>query len=219
MKRLLVAVAVMMTFGVSFLYADNALACESTGTDEAVPCAAETPAIAPPAPDAQTLKTVEHTYGGETLTADGLSIGLIIASAVLPSTNGTITNIGLGGYLLAAPAVHLAHGNPGRALGSLGLRVALPVGLGVGGFYTGYLLAGGGKGCNGFQCYGTVVVGALLGLTGVVVGMAGAMAVDAGVLARERVLAPSPARTLSVAPYFEPTRQGANVGLSAAGTF
>jgi hypothetical protein len=162
--------------------------------------------------------TVEHHYGSETLTADAISAGVMVAGLFLPSTKGVVGSLGLGGYVLAAPAIHIAHGNPGRALGSLGLRLGMPVGLGADGVYVGVALVG--KECNGIQCFGGFVVGAILGGLGFLSGMVGASVLDGAVLARERVPR-SPVRTpaLNVSPYVVPSQQGSSFGLNAAGAF
>ncbi len=43
--------------------------------------------------------------------------------------NGTVVPalVGLGGYLVASPIVHLAHGHVGKSLASLGLNVGIPL--------------------------------------------------------------------------------------------
>jgi hypothetical protein len=173
------------------------------------------PLVQPP----QEAKTVEHSYGSETFAADGISAGVVLAGLFLPGTKGAVSAIGLGGYALAAPMIHLAHGNPGRALASFGLRIGLPVGLGAAGFYTGFALSG--KDCSGYQCFGAAVVGLLLGGAGLVTGMVGASVIDGGVFARERVpvKTTTSAPTLSMSPYFNPSPQGSDVGVRAFGRF
>lgn len=190
----------------------------SPSSAETFPDAAHSPAnpkVAAPQPEVVVPAAREASYAGEVLVADGISAGVMLASIFLPSTGGVVTLGGLGGYVFASPIVHLAHGSPWRALGSLGLRTVLPAGLGVGGAYAGFALST--ARCSGLQCLGGIVVGALLGVTGLVFGMASASAVDAGFLARERV--PVKALPVNVSPYVTPTAAGTDVGLQASGTF
>jgi hypothetical protein len=109
------------------------------------------PLEAPPA-------TARRWYGGQTLLADGLSV------LTMPIV------IGFGGYLLATPIIHVAHGRVGRAVGSLAMRVGFPFALAVVG-------AGGRSGGRGPSTEGVVVGGVL--------GMATAIVIDAAVLAYE----------------------------------
>lgn len=55
-------------------------------------------------------------YGGQTLMVDLISVPLV-----------AVSGLGVAGYLVGAPLIHFAHDNPGRALGSIGLRIWLPV--------------------------------------------------------------------------------------------
>jgi hypothetical protein len=94
----------------------------------------------PPAPDGP-----ERWYGWQVVIADGLSIGLLGAGlAVASSTDGSdsggasisnmLFSLALFGYLGGAPVLHAFHERPAmRVVGSLGLRVGLPlVGAGLG---------------------------------------------------------------------------------------
>jgi hypothetical protein len=66
-------------------------------------------------------------YGYQTLIGDAVSDGLIATGAWGPRG---VPKIGLATYLLVAPVIHIAHGEPTRAAGSLGMRVGL-LGLGA----------------------------------------------------------------------------------------
>ncbi|MGE0547198.1 MAG: hypothetical protein AB7O24_01865 [Kofleriaceae bacterium] len=70
-------------------------------------------------------------YGLQTLAADGLTF-----TAALLAGYSDQDDLGMAvlvtGYMFAAPGVHAAHGQGGRALGSMGLRLVMPfVGLAV----------------------------------------------------------------------------------------
>jgi hypothetical protein len=81
-----------------------------------------TPALEPPAP------ALEPSYRGQTALVDAAAVGLMVLAG--STNNQGLADAGLGTYLLGAPIVHYAHHRPGRAAGSLALRVGLPV-LGV----------------------------------------------------------------------------------------
>jgi len=95
---------------------------------------------------------------------------MLLAAAGAEQTSEVLVYTALGGYVIAAPAIHFAHGNPGRAMGSLGIRVGLPLVLG-GATYE-------ASACSGEFCaVGAVFFGTL--------GALGAMAIDAAVFAYE----------------------------------
>lgn len=67
--------------------------------------------------------TTEHTwYGWQPLLVDASVLG-----AMLAVRSEYVAGAGLGAFAIGAPITHLAHDRWGAALGSLGLRVALPV--------------------------------------------------------------------------------------------
>ncbi|HMA96486.1 MAG TPA: hypothetical protein VKP30_27560 [Polyangiaceae bacterium] len=82
-----------------------------------------------------------RSYALQTLLVDGVSFATVLLGSALsqPGDNqglypGTwLAAAGIGGYVLGAPIVHFSHGNIGRGLGSLGLRAALPIVLTFGG--------------------------------------------------------------------------------------
>lgn len=162
-------------------------------------CAAAAP-CAPPEP--RTSEARERWYGWQTLLVDGMSL---VATPLAPP-------LGLGGYLLGAPIVHLANGHVGIAGLDLLLRVGLPAG--------GAMLA-----CLGDRCQGDL--GGLAAAVGLGIGALGAIAIDGAVLAREETARTpkgdgaakrAPARAFSIAPGAAPRREG-GVDFGVSGTF
>lgn len=162
-----------------------------------------------PVPTAAPSEPVQP-YSVQIVLAD--AAGLIAAQVASTATN--VPWPFLGGWLLPSPIVHLAHGNPGRAVGSLLLHAAMPVMGGLAGFTI--------AGChdNFLSEESTCDFG--LVKWGVVLGMLSATVIDAATLARMDVAqAPSPPPpapgfawipTLTVSPR-------ADVGLSWRGLF
>jgi hypothetical protein len=162
-------------------------------------CAASAP-CAPPEPKASEAR--ERWYGWQTLLVDGASA---LATPVAPP-------LGLGGYLLGAPIVHLANGHIGIAGLDLLLRVGLPAG--------GAMLA-----CLGDRCRGDF--GGLGVAIGLGFGALGAIVIDGAVLAREETSHPPnaddasrrpPARAFSFAPGAAPRREG-GIDVGVTGMF
>ncbi|HYJ08047.1 MAG TPA: hypothetical protein VEX18_03540 [Polyangiaceae bacterium] len=163
------------------------LALPSGAPQPADPTPAKTDHLAPPgvqpAPAPSDDEVVDvvarprrHWYGWQTLTADGASMLLLLAGAVaaendtVGDSGDTMVTMGLIGYEFAPGIVHFAHGNPGRGFASFGMRLGMP----IAGAFLGAATA---SGCDGFECE---VSGAALGL---LLGMGGAMAIDAAVFA------------------------------------
>ena len=106
-------------------------------------------------------RTEVHWYGYETLALDGAAFGFAALAAREPSENITAPGAAaIGTYLLGGPLVHVANGEWGRAAASLLLRVGAPV---VG---------------------ATTATSPVAGAT---VGLLGAVAIDAAVLAHHTV--------------------------------
>ena len=76
-------------------------------------------------PDQGSAAPPSASYGWQIGLVDGASILLFLSGA--GSDNESTGMLGIGGYLLGGPMVHSGHGHHGRALGSLALRVGLPV--------------------------------------------------------------------------------------------
>lgn len=114
-------------------------------------------------------------YGWQTLTADGVSTVVFFAAfndedAGGDDTNETLAWAGILGYELAPGIIHFAHRNPGRGFASMGIRLGMPL---AGAFLGGAAASG----CHGQDCKASGIgVGFLLG-------MGGAMAIDAALLA------------------------------------
>ncbi len=166
-----------------------------------------TPAVEPtPAEDAGT-----KSYWYQTLGADGLAFAFTLAGARGNGDAGV--TLGLGTYLLGAPIIHVAHGRPGRAVGSVAMRIGLP--------FLGAMVGAALEpkhncrpGVDSFECgddegpSGEVVLGLLLGVVG-------ASLIDATVMADGDAPAAKPQRTL--APTARASQHGIALGLS--GTF
>ena len=151
-------------------------------------------------------------YGWQTLTADGASFAALTVAAVLSDRaargsdeKGVSSNakglvwFGLLGYELAPGIVHFLHRNPGRGFASMGLRLGMP----LAGFFLG---ASAASSCSSLACEES---GAGLG---VLLGMAGAIAIDAAVLAYDDPKKQSP-RGLSLTPLVAVAPHQAWLGL------
>jgi hypothetical protein len=151
------------------------------------------PQVTPSVPQAT------ESYGIQVALA---SVGTVVGSIWV----GSETNLDNLVFLAptGAPIVHLAHGNPGRALGSLLLHTALPV-----------LSATIGYGIDSADCVAGELLCGLSGLAlGAAVGETFAIILDAGLLARnvptdEREAALPSARTArAVTPSLAVNRDG-----------
>ncbi len=143
-------------------------------------------------------------YGLHTLAVDGLALGLVVMAVTTESSAfGTLAAMS---YVLGGPLVHNAHGQTGKAFGSLGIRVGAPVvGAGIG-------MAlddcdSGDGGCSG----------AMGGALGLILGFGAAIALDAAVLARKDAPA-APSKSVGAVRWvprvtIEPRR--ATVGVDA----
>lgn len=191
-----------------------AIACLTTAlliVGATVACAESNPtdAVEPRLPSAG--------YWYQIVAVDGASAAMMFSMRFAEGPGGADTTLsdalfvgGLAGGMLGAPAVHVAHGRPLRALGSLALHVLLPV-LGPG-------IALGATDCGDALCdgFGAAMSG------GWFAGMAVASAIDAGLTAysfrsanAESVASPPPAPRLGPTVGFN--GQAGFAGL--AGTF
>lgn len=153
------------------------LVCAALGRS-GVAKAAEPVSTASPAPARATLerRSAERWYGYQTLLADAGALAVLIAG-VATDDRGTGQGIQVVAgitFALGGPIVHLAHARPGASLASLGLRLGLP----LAGALAGMGLAALAPDDDGDE----YVVGSALGLLG---GVAGAVALDATLVARE----------------------------------
>lgn len=147
-----------------------------------------------------------HWYGWQTLTADGASFAALLVSASLDgqgTSNGSagvgLAWLGLLGYEAAPGIIHFAHRNPGRGFASFGMRLGMP----LAGAFVGASVA---SDCNTNLCEAN---GAAIGI---LLGMAGAIAIDAAVFAYDEPKR-RPLRSLDVLPFFSLTPRQAWVGL------
>lgn len=97
--------------------------------------ATNVPLVPTPSPEgtqADAPATTRVYYGWQNLGFDAASIALfsLAINADRPAA-GNLAYAGLGGYLFGSPLVHALHGHHARALGSLALRVGVPLGLGA----------------------------------------------------------------------------------------
>lgn len=161
------------------------LAASAARADEATP--GGPPAAYAPMPPAEPAPS--RWYGWQTLTTDGASLLVAIMGGAASSSG--IGYVGLGGYLLGAPVVHLAHGNPGRGAASFVLRAGLP----VLGFAAGYALFHHPDRSSGDWNFSGLGEGALMALGG----MGACVALDAALFARES--SPDEERAPSPPPY------------------
>jgi hypothetical protein len=138
-----------------------------------------------PAPPAPPPPTTSRWYGWQVLLVDGAAVLAGAATENLPVT--------LGVYALGAPIVHAAHGRGGAALGSFGLRLALP--LVAGGVMYALTDRRCGEGSGDWCGLGSVIYGIL----GAGAGMITASLFDAFAIARESV--PSARATAARKPF------------------
>jgi hypothetical protein len=127
----------------------------------------------PPAPEVDT-----QWYGWQTLIADGVSLATLVGGAFSETLVVPSAFFALGGYALGGPAVHWSHGHVGRGFLSMGLRLG---GM-LGGAALGVAVAGTDRGGD-FGGFAAVI----LGFTSAVLGMAGAITMDAAWLSWEEV--------------------------------
>ena len=143
-----------------------------------------------------------HWYGWQTLIIDGVSLTAIFAGSALHADDdgdNKVVGFGLLGYEFAPGIVHFIHRNTGRGFASFGLRFGLPLAGAI-------LGAAMSSDCDSNLCEaGGAGVGILLG-------MGGAIAIDAAVFAYDdrRRSAPQKARLV---PLVSVTPQQAWVGL------
>jgi hypothetical protein len=157
-------------------------------------------------------KLPEHWYGWQTLLIDA-------GSATLLLVGNAAALVGLAGYVVGPPVTHAVHGQGGPAVGSGLLRVTLPFALAVLSWELSNNSTNGSSGAP----FSAALNGALLG-------MLGASAIDAGVLAWEPQhpeppargalpAAPSIALTPLLAPASDSRHAGPAGGLALIGSF
>jgi hypothetical protein len=151
------------------------------------------------------------SYGGENALADTAALALLGTSSALGDDHGDLARatleISVGTYLLGSPVIHLLHGRPGEAFGSLALRVVVPGVLGLAGAGVFYGLDSGRE-----EPIGSLVVG---GAIGAGIGMVTAAIIDDSLLTRVSHSDAPPAWT----PTVGPESSSGGLGLGVAGTW
>jgi hypothetical protein len=150
------------------------------------------------------MASERHWYGAPILIADAAAAGAILASVYFRSD--TLIGAGLVSFAGVPPVVHALHRRGGRGLGSLGLRLGLPI---VGAFIGGGLV-------DRSKCHieddGCVLAGVL---TGAGIGMALAAIADQ-FLAFDRHETRAKPSAFAIAPTLSVGRTGGSVGLAGA---
>jgi hypothetical protein len=131
--------------------------------------------------------SAEESYGTPILVVDGIAIAATGAAAAIAASDHNANRpalvlgaVGVGGFLLAGPIAHWSRGNAGRGFGSLGMRIGLP----LAGALLGAVVA-----CAGHYCFGNSneqqlpEASSVPPIVGVSLGVLGAAAIDAFVLA------------------------------------
>jgi hypothetical protein len=193
MRRSLAILAVLLTSSIAAAQAPG----ETLSFDPQLP-----PGQVEPAP-------TTISYRAHILAADGISLGLI-ALGPLASDDAELSALGLGGYFLAAPLVHLSHGRGAAAVKSLALRAGLPFAGALVGYRVGpndLVCDQIGEGGTHESCPGGSVTGMVVGM---LAGGVTAIVVDAKYLARHERRTPT--WTASVTP----TSGGMTVGIGGA---
>ena len=145
-------------------------------------------------------------YGWQTLATDGAALGLFYAAA--SERSGALAWSGVAVYALGGPAVHLAHEHLGKAAGSLGLRVGLPV---AGGLALGLALH---KDCTGSSSEGECGIDETLGaLAGAALGAIAAAVIDSAAIAREDAPKPRNAAGVTLSPHVSVQSGSYNAGI------
>jgi hypothetical protein len=194
-------------------------------TDGAEPLAL-TAALDAPAPGA----SAHPWYGWQTLTSDGVSVGLLVAGLGSDGHGAAagLTVAGLSGFGLGAPIIHAAHGRWLIAGADLGMRVGSVLIAGIVGAEIGTAAGPSSAQCGATAGTAPFATGGcplqqlsttLEGWTiGAFVGGGIASVIDAALFAHDPVPAKeAPRPSFSWSPSIAPLRSGASAGV--AGTF
>jgi hypothetical protein len=167
----------------------------------------------PNAVQGETAVPARHWYGAQTLLVDGAALALVVSGVLIhppaqtdpncdsrcanpaATARDTLLAVGISGYALGSPIVHITHDHAGKAGASFGLRL-IPTLLMLAGLTT----------CQSQGCGVAMVPGFV---TATVVTL-----VDGAVIAREDVR-PEPT-TIRVAPWMDPTTRRAGFAIGGA---
>lgn len=150
-------------------------------------------------------------YGWQTLAVDAAATAIIVTSVsgqdggsraldIGTGSGKMILGLGIGSYALGGAAVHLAHGQPFKAIASVGVRAVSPAVMTGAGMLVAIPACGGGGYCALAGAFFGMIAGAFVGSL-----------VDAAAFAHEPA---RPAKVISVG--LEPTRGGATAGISGS---
>lgn len=134
---------------------------------------------APPPPVRRPSRMVDVSYSSQTLLLDGVAVAMFVPGVV--AKIDPLPGLGLLTYLLGPPIVHLTHGNVGKGFADVGIRTVAPFVFAMPG-----LIAAAALTSNASAEARSDALDAG-GYTGLALGCAFAMVVDAFVLAKERV--------------------------------
>jgi hypothetical protein len=112
-------------------------------------------------------------YGWQIAIADAVSSSLFIAGAAAKS--GSLAFVGGAAFVMASPITHLVHENPGPGVGAFGLRLVLPVTVGLGALFAHGLLPEGERHPSAESLFVPMAIAAVAGA-----------ALDIGLLAYDR---------------------------------
>lgn len=138
--------------------------------------------VAAPAPEPirrTPARWVDVSYSSQTLLLDGVAVAMFVPGVT--TRTSPLPGLGLLTYWLGPPIVHLTHGNIGKGFADLGIRTVAPFVFMLPGLMTAAALT---ANASAETRRDALDVG---GYTGLALGCAFAMAVDALVLAKDRV--------------------------------
>jgi hypothetical protein len=146
------------------------------------------------------------SYRWQMVAVDAVAIGSLAMAVNDDSEDWGM--FGLGAYALGAPIIHAGNGHGGRALGSLGLRIGVPLIAGFVGMQTGERARCGVRRCPHPElCDGTFLDERFA--KGLAVGAVLAMALDTWLIAR-----PETKVRRGWSPTASATRNGGAIGVS-----
>jgi hypothetical protein len=187
-----VVLAAMLAGGSAARAGEEAPRVSTPETGEHIVAPLATPDVSP------AVERTTHSYGWQVVAADAAGI-----LGTIGCMSAADSGICLVPYMIAAPAVHLSHGRPLHALGSVGVRLAFPI--------AGAMVAAQFVDCRGSS---DLFCGLDALALGMLVGTVSASIFDALVLStEERTVPTSPSRLSFLSPSVSAGRNGASFGL------